>query len=1257
MSRIFLHLLNVSITAGWIVLVVVLLRLVLRRAPKWIRVAAWGLVALRLLLPVTVESILSLVPSAETVQIEAVKSEPASVPANVEEAAFSQSVSRVEGERIVIRTGLPAVNSLINQPAEKAAEHVDTVAVLKTVAGWVWLGGAIAMLLYALISYLRLRLRVRASIKVEKGIYVCDGIRDPFILGFIFPRIYLPSGMDETTKACVLAHERTHLKRFDHIWKPFGFLLLSVYWFNPLLWLAYILLCRDIELACDEKVIKDLPDEGKAAYSEALLSVSVSRRSIAVCPLAFGETGVKSRVKSILNYKKPTFWIILVAILAGIIVAVCFLTVPKKNKGESEPDSTAAPVDDSEAVSVPSGEVKEWLDYYSASSELPWEQYREIAIDAFPTVRFRWTSGSVEAVDVLSGVGKSPTLFSGMPVWNVYFADVTGDGRPELLSTVSFGSGVIDEHIVVYDYENKQSYTLWDRFVFDYHLYLAGGKLLVGKMPYNGDKQVDYGTLVMHDGVLCCQWHSDGSFTPLRSELHESELYGYWLVEEETDNAGNVLYSKALDLWKEYNFREDGTVIYNETVPISSNSELAFGHPVSYPYEVHDDFVYIAGDDTSGAFRFGQYDREIHRLTLMYNTSDGTVYATLRRMDAGAQSEAALDEAALCTTWQLTEIEAPDGSSGDPKGILIEEYFEFRTDGTAHFIERNGENYSQTTLPYSLDGNTVTTGGFRLDYDSTDQTLSIRDPHPDDIAVWIFTRTPNAKLPIKEAALVGTWIVESMDLDGTDVTNDAAYRKYRDLKIELYRSGTALIYGAGERWNGSGFTWVANDEDGISDLAVTLRNNATGVACSLAINGDYEINDGLLSAFGDYFFSDGEPDLYILFERDPLTPLPSASIVIPAGTDTPQTEAVPDPALSFGALQESDLYGGWLVKEERDGDGNALFAFDSLGLWKEYDFLPDGTVRCNEHELTASDEYANRVYYPYSVQDGKLRIENGLSTLGSIDSQTGNLILSCQSSGKAVYATLTRWKGVPQADRLLTQEQADAFVNGLSVEIEDGSPYGCDLVVFIDGFGTFLNVGDPNAFAHASLRFEVFDKKAESIIYTKYLDIDGHEYYLGDFAVLAEGNRLYCKDCGRGIVKRHSSEEASIFVTVSPSLVERNREVTERACVIKAFDAGNRTVTVSYVSFDEPKDGYSAEILYDTVEEEEMTLHVTDNTFLSVILWYDNLVKPDRFFRYLEENRYYLNGVDDGTGDDRGIGFWIGLDGDTLLYLCEVYEE
>ena len=623
MSKLFLHLLNISITAGWIVLVVVLLRFVLKKAPKWIRVVLWGLVALRLMLPVSIESVTSLVPSAETVKIESVT---APVLTSVNEYnGVSYFYENVRGEQIVLQSGFSALNSAVNPTPAKAAEHFDTVAMLKTVAGWVWLAGVCGMLLYALISFLRLRHRVRTSVALEKGVYVCDEISDPFILGLIVSKIYLPSGMDEQTRAYVLSHERAHLRRFDFIWKPLGFFLLSIYWFNPLLWLAYLLLCRDIELACDEKVVKELDDAGKAAYSEALVHASVSRRMVSACPLAFGETGVKGRVKSVLNYKKPAFWIILVAILACVAVAVCFLTMPKKKDKPNE--DAALPTAVPETVWGSDAKVLQWLDYFY-SSDMPWNNQKEITLDAYPGVTFRWAAGSVEAIEN----GRTRTLFTGMPVWNVFFADVTGDGKPELCASVSYGSGIVDEHIIVYDYANRQAYTLWSRGEFDYHLSAVDGKLQVNKRPYNNSTAplLDIGTLEMHNGVPCCLWQSDVSYTALLPELHESELTGEWLVEEEKDNDGNVLYTFAFeDLWKEYRFEPDGTVVYNETVPISSDYEKAFGHPVEYAYEVYDDHVFIKGERSIN----GYLDPLTGNLKLSYQPSPGQyVYQTLRRM-------------------------------------------------------------------------------------------------------------------------------------------------------------------------------------------------------------------------------------------------------------------------------------------------------------------------------------------------------------------------------------------------------------------------------------------------------------------------------------------------------------------------------------------------------------------------------------------------------------------------------------------------
>ena len=319
-------------------------------------------------------------------------------------------------------------------------------------------------------------------------------------------------------------------------------------------------------------------------------------------------------------YRKPLFWVILAAVSLGIAAAACFLIMPKKDKPQSLPSKTEATV---------------WYDEWDNENGTPSEP-QSITAPAFSSVTFRWKDESSGVSILAEENGKTRTLFTGMPVVNVYFADVTGDGKPELCATVYFGSGMVDSHIVVYDYANRQSYTLWTRGRFDYRLYTDDSALYVGKTAYNGDKQIDFGTLVMQDGVLYCRWQSEGSLTPLDRELHESELYGEWLVKKETDYDGNVLYTDTLDLWKEYDFREDGTVIYNETVPISSDYELAFGHPVTLPYEVYNDSVHIAGDDASGSFRLGFYDREERTLMLTYRTDTTVVYARLKRMDEGA---------------------------------------------------------------------------------------------------------------------------------------------------------------------------------------------------------------------------------------------------------------------------------------------------------------------------------------------------------------------------------------------------------------------------------------------------------------------------------------------------------------------------------------------------------------------------------------------------------------------------------------------
>ena len=320
MSALFLKILNLSINASWLILAVIAARLLLKKAPKWIICLLWGLVAIRLLCPFSLESVLSLVPSREV------------VPENIE---IVQNPHIESGVRIIDNTVNPVIEKSFSP---EITSSVNPMQVVVYVASVIWLVGMTIMLLYALISFILLKRKVRASIMISDRVQECDEVRSPFILGLIRPVIYVPSGMDERTLELVTAHEEAHLKRHDHWWKPMGFMLLSVYWFNPLCWIAYILLCRDIEAACDEKVIQDKDKDYVASYSQALLDLSYQRRVIAICPLAFGETGVKGRIRDVLNYKKPAFWVIIAAIIACIVIAVCFLTDPEKKAGNDTAD-------------------------------------------------------------------------------------------------------------------------------------------------------------------------------------------------------------------------------------------------------------------------------------------------------------------------------------------------------------------------------------------------------------------------------------------------------------------------------------------------------------------------------------------------------------------------------------------------------------------------------------------------------------------------------------------------------------------------------------------------------------------------------------------------------------------------------------------------------------------------------------------------------------------------------------------------------
>ena len=586
MNELFLKIINMSISASWLILAVLILRLVLKKAPKWVNVLLWGIVAVRLICPFSFKSALSLIPSAET---------------------FPEKV--ISGPSFDIQTGISPVDNRINDYL--GDRYFEGVTVpenngnnIMTILTIVWIIGILLLVAYTIISYRRLHREIDTAVHYRDNIFQSENVSSPFVLGIINPRIYLPFSMNEQNLEHVVAHEQAHIRRKDHWWKPLGFLLLTIYWFNPLMWLAYVLLCRDIELACDEKVIKELGNEQRADYTQALVACSVNRRMIAACPLAFGEVGVKDRVKSVMNYKKPAFWIIILAVIACVIVAVCFLTNPKQDRytlrivvpagsqeefvytdeevstvrnsikiwsgdGLGDTEVLLFPVNktaetgytatylthgmsvefDAENdtwfkigvnmqnptnediivyVEVENVEVRivdeinsviEWFDYLETPDEMKWDGSLEISLTEFPDVTFRWTYGEMLAVKG----SKSTSLYTGMPIWNAYFCDLTGDGLPELCSSISWGSGMIDNRVIIYDYANGVSYELSDRGYFDFTLRQdhQDGRLYVDKTKYHTDELVETGRLVFKNHCIQIEGFSNEAHQVFQAEILE----------------------------------------------------------------------------------------------------------------------------------------------------------------------------------------------------------------------------------------------------------------------------------------------------------------------------------------------------------------------------------------------------------------------------------------------------------------------------------------------------------------------------------------------------------------------------------------------------------------------------------------------------------------------------------------------------------------------------------------------------------------
>jgi len=408
MTDIFLKIVNMSISASWVVLAVLLLRLLLKKAPKWINCVLWGIVGIRLIFPFSIQSMLSLIPSKETISPE----------------IMTDTVPE-------INTGIPIINDTIN-PVINQTFSPEPTASANPLQIWIpiiataWTIGIVVMLAYTMISYFRLQKKIGTAVLLRDNIYQSENVVTPFVLGIINPKIYLPFNINGQDMEHVIAHEQAHIKRKDHLWKPIGFLLLTIHWFNPLMWLGYVLLFRDIELACDEKVVKNFNNEQKSDYSQALLTCSVNRRMISACPIAFGEVDIKGRVKSVLNYKKPAFWIIVIGIIAVIVVAVCFLTDP------SEPDDdTLAPVDTEDTTETTD---KIDSDYTPNTDDVPVISDEQI------------NNARIAYIDHLLQIEHK---YDPMYFGTYAFYDLNRDGMPELLYYWEF-------HLYIYTYQNDK---------------------------------------------------------------------------------------------------------------------------------------------------------------------------------------------------------------------------------------------------------------------------------------------------------------------------------------------------------------------------------------------------------------------------------------------------------------------------------------------------------------------------------------------------------------------------------------------------------------------------------------------------------------------------------------------------------------------------------------------------------------------------------------------------------------------------------
>lgn len=596
MDKVFLTILNMSLTGAFIIAAIIIARLPLKKAPKIISYCLWTVAGFRLVFPFTVESVFSLLPF---------KAQP--IPPDI----ATQAVPRID-------SGIPFVNNAVSGilPAATPQASVNPLQIWTAIGAYVWLIGVVVMFIYGVMSYALLKRKMRRANCIGGNTYEADNIQSPFVLGIFTPKIYLPTGFSEHEREYILLHERTHIRRHDHVIKFAAYFILCLHWFNPLAWAAFLLMGVDMEMSCDERVLKEMGSDTKKDYSLSLLSLATERRIIGGSPLAFSEGGLKQRIKNVLNFKKPSRVIITLAVVLVAVLTVGFAVnrvvindgtvqsngIPSINafvidKASQDdispvwlldysshntikateqmqmrltakdfdvasyviylPDGTIfdtgtrsvfdslslrlaystdgnsiilfAPFTNGEfiyAVKVinksgdetlycfrvivdsvtdyPSSPLTyvptKWLDYYNPRGDgpIPYDRSIELELPEFPDTVFYWTAYEIKAVDA-SG---ERVLFDGLPVWNVFLADLNGDWLPELCATVSFGSGIVDTRVLIYDYANDKGYDLSDRMYYDYSLSLVDGQLVVTQTGYNRNGVQANGNVAIIEGEL-----------------------------------------------------------------------------------------------------------------------------------------------------------------------------------------------------------------------------------------------------------------------------------------------------------------------------------------------------------------------------------------------------------------------------------------------------------------------------------------------------------------------------------------------------------------------------------------------------------------------------------------------------------------------------------------------------------------------------------------------------------------------------------